>query len=156
MSRLVTNCSHTDRPYFALGFCQRCYEKDYLKKNPGYKERKYTLRREWVKKNKDRCKKVNALRHRTTNRFAKHGITKSDFDSMQAEQEGKCAICLRKCELVIDHCHITGVVRGLLCSKCNSGIGFLGDDPWVIRQAADYVGRYKITIRMPECSTPIH
>jgi hypothetical protein len=42
----------------------------------------------------------------------------------------------------IDHDHKSGKVRGLLCSCCNTGIGFLKDDPRIMRKAADYVERH--------------
>lgn len=77
-----------------------------------------------------------------------YGITLEDFDRMFAEQDGKCAVC-RKAEtmtrhgkietLSVDHCHETNVVRGLLCTNCNNGIGRFGDDAARLRAAADYL-----------------
>jgi len=46
-------------------------------------------------------------------------------------------------DLAVDHCHQTGKIRGLLCKKCNIGIGFFNDDEWLLRDAADYVERNK-------------
>ena len=68
---------------------------------------------------------------------------------MLDEQDGKCAICDtnepggRFNTFHIDHCHTTGVVRGLLCSKCNHAIGLLNDCPTTIRTAANYVEFWK-------------
>lgn len=42
----------------------------------------------------------------------------------------------------IDHCHRTGVIRGVLCSGCNSGLGLFDDDPARLRAAAEYLERY--------------
>jgi hypothetical protein len=54
------------------------------------------------------------------------------------DQEGKCAICGDVCpHLFIDHCHRTGKLRALLCSRCNTAIGQLRDNPAIIRKAAD-------------------
>ncbi len=58
----------------------------------------------------------------------KYGITLNDYNKMFAEQDGKCWICNThaselKHPLQVDHSHITGIVRGLLCNKCNSRLG---------------------------------
>lgn len=53
-----------------------------------------------------------------------YGLTLDDYYGMIIEQENKCKICRRYGNLHIDHCHTTRVVRGLLCIKCNSGLGW--------------------------------
>jgi hypothetical protein len=62
---------------------------------------------------------------------------------MLDEQGGVCALCRdpAKESLVIDHCHTTGSVRGLLCHHCNVGLGFLRDDPDVMAAAIEYLRR---------------
>jgi hypothetical protein len=66
-------------------------------------------------------------------------MTPADYDAMLAEQDGVCAICKTGGhKLNIDHCHKTNLVRGLLCSACNLGLGNFGDDPGFLRMAADY------------------
>lgn len=58
---------------------------------------------------------------------------------MRAAQEGRWAICAKEKVLVIDHCHKTGVVRGLLCNACNQAIGALGDQYQALVVAAEYL-----------------
>jgi hypothetical protein len=87
---------------------------------------------------------VKAKRNEQKNRLRRDfGLTLAQYDYMLAAQGGVCAICKQKCTrhsvLSVDHCHTTGVVRGLLCASCNFAIGFLGDDPAIMRNAADYV-----------------
>ncbi len=63
---------------------------------------------------------------------------------MLAEQGGGCAVCgdpPGRTALHVDHCHDTGLVRGLLCFRCNSAIGNLRDDPDIIAAALAYVTR---------------
>ncbi len=69
------------------------------------------------------------------------GITLGQYNLMFVAQNGVCAICQEATVryLSIDHCHRTGKVRGLLCSKCNAAIGFLHDDPRLIERAKHYV-----------------
>jgi hypothetical protein len=58
----------------------------------------------------------------------------------QLAQGGKCAICRRKRRrLCVDHCHTRGHLRGLLCNRCNSGVGFFGDSPPLLLRAALYL-----------------
>jgi hypothetical protein len=71
-----------------------------------------------------------------------YGITLEQFNTMVVEQNGVCAICDKPPvdeRLVVDHCHITGKVRGLLCRLCNSGIGKLGDDVERLKRAVAYL-----------------
>jgi hypothetical protein len=58
---------------------------------------------------------------------------------MVAAQNDRCLICERPGKLVVDHCHATGRVRGLLCNLCNTAIGQLRDSPALLRKAAEYV-----------------
>jgi hypothetical protein len=76
-------------------------------------------------------------------------MTMERFRAMWLEQGGVCAICglpertQRNRLLVIDHDHVTGKVRALLCSQCNRAIGLLCDDPKVVEAAADYIRRHR-------------
>jgi hypothetical protein len=75
-----------------------------------------------------------------------YNITKEEYNNMFAEQGGKCAVCGRHQSdlnhtLVIDHDHVTGKVRGLLCMRCNTGIGFLGDSVYSLAKALEYLSR---------------
>lgn len=105
------------------------------KANPEARRRYY---RDWKEKNPE---KWAASQHK--NNLKQYGITPEDYDEMHAAQGGVCAICLGDCptgrRLAVDHCHETGSVRGLLCLKCNTGIGKFGDSPELLLAAADYL-----------------
>ena len=58
----------------------------------------------------------------------RYGIGAADFDRMVIEQGGVCAICDRPDPEHVDHDHVTGRVRGILCFNCNGGLGQFGDD----------------------------
>ena len=70
-----------------------------------------------------------------------YGMSLRDYDLMLARQLGVCAVCGEQParRLCVDHCHVTGKVRGLLCSPCNLAIGQLKDSPARLRKAAAYV-----------------
>jgi hypothetical protein len=80
-----------------------------------------------------------------------YGITINDYNKMFNEQYGCCAICkihilelgqkIKK-HLCVDHNHETGQVRGLLCDKCNRGIGLLQDNKDVLLNAYNYLDKF--------------
>ena len=78
------------------------------------------------------------------------GITIEDWDTMYASQDGLCAICKqpepeksqRYVNLSVDHCHISGTVRGLLCSSCNRALGLFNDDIERLRSATRYLEKF--------------
>lgn len=72
------------------------------------------------------------------------GIGLDDYERMLSRQGGGCAICgaaksANGSRLAVDHCHTSGIVRGLLCLSCNHGIGRFKDDPGKLRRAAEYL-----------------
>lgn len=78
------------------------------------------------------------------NQLRKYGIDSFDFNAMLIEQGGVCKICGKpetgkRKRLSVDHCHKTGVIRGLLCNTCNLAIGWFNHDPELIRAALRYL-----------------
>lgn len=71
----------------------------------------------------------------------RHGIIREKYEQMLKAQGHKCAICKEEFTKNphVDHCHTTGNIRGLLCMGCNRGIGYLKDDPDVLRAAINYL-----------------
>lgn len=63
----------------------------------------------------------------------------TDYQELYDLQSGMCAICNLELKLYVDHCHYTGNVRGLLCNKCNSALGFLNDNPDLVLNAYKYL-----------------
>jgi hypothetical protein len=72
-----------------------------------------------------------------------------EFNDMAAKQNGLCACCHMKPQLLkrkaavlhMDHCHISGKIRGLLCHQCNVIIGLANDNPATLRSLAKYLER---------------
>ena len=70
----------------------------------------------------------------------KYGITLKEYGELYNKQKGKCAICNKKCKVLhIDHDHITGKVRGLLCGEHNRGIGMFNDNKDLLLKAINYL-----------------
>ena len=93
----------------------------------------------WREKNRDR--RLQQLREiHLRNKF---GLTPAEYDEMLQRQGGGCAICHSPptpgISLHVDHDHGSGEIRGLLCVRCNSGIGLFRESPDALRHAAEYV-----------------
>jgi hypothetical protein len=73
----------------------------------------------------------------------KYDLSLDAFMDLVARQDASCAICRTPVTEggggVVDHCHDSGKVRGLLCRKCNSGLGMFRDQPALLRQALAYL-----------------
>lgn len=74
-------------------------------------------------------------------RLRKYNLPEDRYLAMLAEQGGLCAICRGRVPGAIDHDHKTGLVRGLLCRPCNSGIGHMGEDVTALAAAIAYLKR---------------
>jgi Recombination endonuclease VII len=77
---------------------------------------------------------------RDRERARRYGLSLEEYRAILERQGNACAICKRSgVRLYIDHCHVTRMVRRLLCGRCNTGLGFFSDDPDRLRAAADYL-----------------
>ena len=69
-----------------------------------------------------------------------YGMSHEDFDRRLADQGGQCACCGRiSDQMVVDHDHVTDVVRGIVCFGCNTGFGKLGDQAEGAHRAEMYL-----------------
>lgn len=100
---------------------RRLYQAKWREQN---REKHNAWSREWARKNPER----HAANQRRAHLKSKFGITPTDYDRMLVEQSGGCAICGKpptSRRLHVDHDHDTGKVRGLLCTRCNTSLGWL-------------------------------
>lgn len=77
----------------------------------------------------------------------RYGISLETFRALLQTQENSCAVC--RVELsaesrsaVVDHCHKTGRIRGILCRQCNTGLGHMKDSRKVLTLAAAYLAKH--------------
>lgn len=73
-----------------------------------------------------------------------YGLTQGQFDAMLVAQCGRCAICDHQflSQIAVDHDHLAGRVRELLCGKCNTALGLLDEEPRIVRAALAYLERH--------------
>lgn len=97
-----------------------------------------------AKKAYETAKRADARKESSLKRH--YNISLGEFEVMLANQSGVCAICGREPDgfqraFAVDHDHITGRVRGILCPDCNRGLGGFQDDPELLRKAAEYLAK---------------
>lgn len=128
--------------------CKKCKVK-YTKKYRETPNGKAARQREYKKYKESANYKTVRLGAELKHRF---GITLEQYDQMLATQEGKCAICGRlethTCNgvitrLAVDHDHVTGKVRQLLCHNCNAAIGYAEDSPQLLAKMIAYLCKHK-------------
>ncbi|WP_442880071.1 endonuclease VII domain-containing protein [Aurantimonas sp. A2-1-M11] len=141
---------------YSRGLCRSCYEKRLRDQDPDFAERQRENRRQRGTRRADRVRELAEhrktdprcrKRDRETRRRARlrkqYGLEVSEIDDISALQNHRCAICERNLDEVarvhVDHCHDGGHVRGLLCSRCNNGLGMFEDNARLLKKAASYV-----------------
>jgi hypothetical protein len=120
------------------------------------REKLQAAKRKWEQENPDRVAATKAIAKIRKERKAlerelawRYDFTLADYEALLVAQAHRCAICGtakgngRGHRLYVDHDHSTGDIRGLLCSKCNSAIGYFGDSPKRLRRAAAYLETWR-------------
>ena len=119
-------------------------------------EKSRAILREWHHENKEKKSKSfknwserNQQRIRGNRLMRQYGLSNEDYIAMYESQLGLCAICNESQQgitkdgeerfLCVDHCHKTGKVRGLLCARCNAGLGQFQDNPEFLISASKYL-----------------
>lgn len=112
-------------------------------------EEKNNIEKEKRKSSYAKNLEINKLNSRKNKYKIRYKITLEQYEKMLQNQKSTCFICKKHQSnmpksygrLVIDHCHKTGKIRGLLCRSCNSGIGQLKDSETLLRRAIHYLAR---------------
>lgn len=137
--------------------CRNIYRRAAHLKNPKIKQGQSN---NWTDKNRLKInanarlrRKENPKRYKGYHLKKDFGITVEQYEAALKLQNGVCALC--ECpetakhqngktkDLAVDHCRYSGIIRGLLCWACNTGIGKLNHDPELLRKAAIYVESIK-------------
>ena len=143
----ITHCPHgheytPENSYFVtktgVRYCKKCNNiktKKFKENNPQkYKK----CQKDYVDNNREKLltywKKYN---------LKKYNLSLEDYNNLLEKQNYVCAICKNKCStgrsLAIDHDHNTGKVRGLLCGRCNRGLGLFEDEINILESALNYL-----------------
>ena len=100
-----------------------------------------------VNKRTKQWKLDNPEKWKATQRQSRHGISDSMYQRLISYQMFRCGICREvwnpsSKRFAIDHDHKTGKTRGLLCVRCNVGLGYMRDNPEILRSAIEYLEQW--------------
>lgn len=133
---------------------RREYQKDYKQKNK--KHLNDIQRRRYHEVVDEKHTYYSAYRNTERSRDfylkRRYGITLAEFNEKLKQQENGCAICgsvngkanKRNDRLTVDHNHATGELRGILCHRCNWGLGQFDDDTELLVKAIEYLKSYNL------------
>ncbi len=128
------------------------YRRNNLEKINGYQKKYYDKNRELIREKARKYTKENPAKYYQSTFKSElknnYRLTVKEFDEMVKRQDGKCGICggypgSRTKRLCVDHDHKTNKVRGLLCKKCNSALGLLGNNIYIVNSALDYLKKWE-------------
>lgn len=152
----ITNCEHVDRVHHSGGRCRDCVGRARWSDPVKYAHHKKNTRDLYHAKREEILAKLRAKRISDPEGFRRidfarklrehYGIDIADYEHHLELQCGVCKICKelpptgsRVKRLSVDHCHSTGHIRGLLCSKCNAGLGQFCDNTELLAKAIEYL-----------------
>lgn len=125
--------------------CKKCCarsSREYYRRDPErIKERNKKRRKEYP----ELTRSIDRKHHYRT----QYGLGIEEVHAILEKQEGRCAVCKIKDFMgpgkrhCVDHDHITGKIRGILCQRCNTAIGLMDDDPLRLQAACKYLENWK-------------
>lgn len=139
---------HPDRVCFVANLCRSCYQKsrrilDLVRirkrdreRQKEYRKTRLDIARKQGRESYQRHKQKRIIYQKVRN----YGITSEQYLEMLNKRNGVCDICKNVVkQLVVDHNHKNGEIRGMLCYKCNQALGLFGENAQTMKQAIEYV-----------------
>lgn len=134
---------HPERKHLAKGLCKSCYDAQRVAAN---REHHNARKRDWAARNPDR--------RLATRRKYLYGIDQDTIVARFKAQDGLCKICLEGPAEHLDHDHVTGQARGLLCGNCNRALGLFREDRARLARAIAYLDIWDVQVR-PNTGEPV-
>lgn len=138
---------HPDRKFLARGLCSTCYQrwkKDKTGVLQNFTEQFALAKTARINSNIE--KQINRIDKRRRGKqwrfktlFSRYGLDENAYNTLLLEQNNLCAVCKLVKPEYVDHNHKTGIVRGLVCPKCNTLVGYLETSQHILGEAINYM-----------------
>ena len=124
------------------GICKCCGPVPLTKKNGGLRCSIAVNKQRRTQKHRVRTKEQRRASYLKYDKGS-HGLT--PLEALRLKADKSCHICGASDQksLAIDHCHKTNIIRGILCRRCNTGIGLFKDNPVLLNTAIEYLSEKK-------------
>lgn len=136
----IRNGAEGNKPSSYCKLCHQEYVKDHYVKN---KEKYINNASDWSSRNPESRRKIGT---NWVRRAKGNYVSEQVFKEMMDSQKNCCAICDRELTTTkltcVDHNHVTGKIRGILCRNCNTGLGMLKDSISTLQSAAEYLKKF--------------
>lgn len=128
-------------------YCRSCSKKRQQRRQYEANREGYIAKAaQWKRDNPEKWKQI-ARDYARKKRWAVLGITEDEYHRLLEQADNRCEVCSTEFTVgvenpaCVDHCHGSGVIRGVLCTNCNLALGYMQDDPARLRAAAAYLER---------------
>lgn len=152
--RICKKCGNIRKPKYCKT-CKRNYyinnkeridNKNRIRINKNYAKIQYQNKMRYIRKRESLIEKEALRYNKNKDRIiaARYGLTEEEYKYLKQKQNNSCGICGKQQDRVldVDHNHDTGYVRGLLCNKCNRGLGLFGDNIQNLAHAIIYINNF--------------
>ena len=123
----MDSCNHDNKAIRLGRRCSTCYENERYAVSESYRERRKNATRTYY----STLNKAVESRKRQLRRIKQlYGLSKKEYNAIVDAHDGLCDLCHERPASHIDHDHETGRFRGLLCARCNLGLGWMETQGW--------------------------
>lgn len=129
-------CGHLHKRDINSTFCHSCYMRKWRDKNREKVKEYY--KRSYARRNQEDPVREK-LRRKAAALWTDYRISLEEYQNLLTRFNNCCAICGNSKQLCVDHDHLSGKIRGIICKRCNTAIGRLGDNEEGLTRALDYL-----------------
>lgn len=120
------------------GSCKTCIHKRW---KSWYEDPSSEAKSKNAERNRHRSTNVLSPEDRRAKSLRRYGLTYEEYVARRNKFDNLCEVCQTRSSVAVDHDHVTGKVRGILCHQCNQALGLMLDRSDILRRAIEYLNK---------------